>query len=275
MEEAVGIDFEFSFCICPICQDQFKFPVSSCRWGHSFCEECISGWMRHNKTCPTCRNGISSGSLVRNLTIEQAVEELRNFMQFSRASNPSLKFARLPEALPSPKPSKFLSNKTIAIGIVVVILAISVEYIFRDFNIDTSPKASISKHWQSKINKHYSTFDVSTEEIPFWIAFKVVVSHISTFIRDQVITLLRVFYVLLSHTAEYVHWLCGITWTWGFSFSSLMFQILARFCSGVFVWSKIFCQVAAKVLVYCLQFSFYIASTIVTVLGHLLKVELE
>jgi len=42
---------------CTICRDAFSMPTTlSCK--HVFCEDCISGWFVHEKTCPLCRTAI-------------------------------------------------------------------------------------------------------------------------------------------------------------------------------------------------------------------------
>jgi len=77
------LDTNYSFIICPICQDRFEEPILQCSSGHCFCSKCIEEWMDRNSTCPTCRKTISSHSLSRNLLIEQAIEELVNNHQIA------------------------------------------------------------------------------------------------------------------------------------------------------------------------------------------------
>jgi len=77
------LDINYSFVICPICQDRFEEPILQCSSGHCFCSKCIEEWMDRNSTCPTCRKTISSHSLSRNLLIEQAIEELVNNHQIA------------------------------------------------------------------------------------------------------------------------------------------------------------------------------------------------
>lgn len=40
---------------CSLCMQPFRAPVSA-GCGHTFCQECISQWVMHSATCPTCRN---------------------------------------------------------------------------------------------------------------------------------------------------------------------------------------------------------------------------
>lgn len=51
-----GIDPELK---CSICAQPFEEPVSGNRCNHTFCKQCITTWLKNNKTCPICRCPVS------------------------------------------------------------------------------------------------------------------------------------------------------------------------------------------------------------------------
>ncbi len=40
---------------CVICRQPFREPVSSIQCHHTFCKECINGWLNQDRRCPVCR----------------------------------------------------------------------------------------------------------------------------------------------------------------------------------------------------------------------------
>ncbi len=48
--------------ICAICLEVLRDPASFKECGHTFCEDCIKGCLSNNRTCPTCRVSVHTGS---------------------------------------------------------------------------------------------------------------------------------------------------------------------------------------------------------------------
>ena len=46
---------------CVVCRDAMVAAHSFAPCGHSFCGECLAGWLEKNHTCPTCRCARQSG----------------------------------------------------------------------------------------------------------------------------------------------------------------------------------------------------------------------
>lgn len=60
--------------LCVICQELFvKAHSLSC--SHSYCEKCISDWMKANKHCPMCRK-IIKGQPVPSIAMDNAIDKL-------------------------------------------------------------------------------------------------------------------------------------------------------------------------------------------------------
>lgn len=60
--------------LCVICQELFvKAHSLSC--SHSYCEKCISDWMKGNKHCPMCRKTIE-GKPVPSIALDNAISKL-------------------------------------------------------------------------------------------------------------------------------------------------------------------------------------------------------
>src|ERR1700733_3664702 len=54
--------------ICIVCLDIFYEPVTIENCGHTFCNECIGGWLKLHDNCPTCKQ--ACGKTIRNKYIE-------------------------------------------------------------------------------------------------------------------------------------------------------------------------------------------------------------
>jgi len=60
--------------LCVICQELFiNAHVLSC--SHSFCETCITDWLKKNNICPICRKKVE-GKPVRSLVLDNAINRL-------------------------------------------------------------------------------------------------------------------------------------------------------------------------------------------------------
>eukprot|EP01126_Amoeba_proteus_P012351 TRINITY_DN15072_c0_g1_i5.p1 TRINITY_DN15072_c0_g1~~TRINITY_DN15072_c0_g1_i5.p1 ORF type:complete len:394 (-),score=59.57 TRINITY_DN15072_c0_g1_i5:111-1292(-) len=66
---------------CPICRDEFMCPLSlPCK--HIFCEDCVLGWFRQEKTCPLCRrtaNKFFSSSFDRRSFLDSMIFSVEIF----------------------------------------------------------------------------------------------------------------------------------------------------------------------------------------------------
>ena len=66
-----SIEKEFT---CAICHELFvKAHTLSC--SHSYCERCITSWVKKNQECPTCRKPIE-GKPIHSIALDNAVEKL-------------------------------------------------------------------------------------------------------------------------------------------------------------------------------------------------------
>jgi len=60
--------------LCVICQELFiNAHVLSC--SHSFCQTCITDWLKKNNICPICRNKVE-GKPIRSLVLDNAINRL-------------------------------------------------------------------------------------------------------------------------------------------------------------------------------------------------------
>ena len=59
---------------CVICQDLFK-RAHTLTCSHSFCEQCISGWLVESNNCPTCRDPVSTPP-VPTRVLDSAIKKL-------------------------------------------------------------------------------------------------------------------------------------------------------------------------------------------------------
>jgi hypothetical protein len=49
---------------CSICNEPFKYPVTTTLCDHTFCQECIEHWLKEGySSCPTCRHSLSINDL--------------------------------------------------------------------------------------------------------------------------------------------------------------------------------------------------------------------
>ena len=61
--------------MCIVCRDLFVLP-STLMCGHTFCEECLHGWLKRQHTCPTCRSPVTHPG-VPSVVLSNAVEKVR------------------------------------------------------------------------------------------------------------------------------------------------------------------------------------------------------
>lgn len=62
--------------VCGICANILQRPMSGCKNGHTFCEECYGKWLRVNSSCPNCRTHVSSKTLQLNLPLANMIAKL-------------------------------------------------------------------------------------------------------------------------------------------------------------------------------------------------------
>ena len=63
------------YLICIICSEVFKNPARlDC--AHTFCRQCISKWLKEQKSCPVCRNPSNGRSLANDHIANYATEDL-------------------------------------------------------------------------------------------------------------------------------------------------------------------------------------------------------
>lgn len=62
--------------ICTICHGVLT-KASSCKDGHVYCEECIYGWLRTHKNCPSCRKSLSKTNLCVNRVLDNVIGKLQ------------------------------------------------------------------------------------------------------------------------------------------------------------------------------------------------------
>lgn len=61
--------------VCVICQEMF-INATTLPCAHTFCDHCIRGWMKRQKTCPICRRSMVVGKAVRSYALESAIEKI-------------------------------------------------------------------------------------------------------------------------------------------------------------------------------------------------------
>jgi len=59
---------------CVICQELFK-KAHTLSCSHSFCEQCITDWLKENKNCPTCRKTVK-GEPIHTIALDNAISKL-------------------------------------------------------------------------------------------------------------------------------------------------------------------------------------------------------
>ncbi|XP_065920048.1 E3 ubiquitin-protein ligase rnf8-A-like [Dysidea avara] len=70
-----SIEKEFT---CAICHELFvRAHTLSC--SHTFCEQCISNWLRKNKICPICRKAVV-GKPVHSIVLDNAISKLIEYL---------------------------------------------------------------------------------------------------------------------------------------------------------------------------------------------------
>jgi len=72
---------------CPICLDPFQLPIVQCTSGHSFCKACIDEWLTRRKTCPLDNGFLDKHNLVRNLSLEAVMSEMRPMTKVKSSTN--------------------------------------------------------------------------------------------------------------------------------------------------------------------------------------------
>ena len=79
--------------ICGICLDVLKKPITACKNGHDFCEECID----KSKTCPKCRASFEEGHKIRIpcLRLQSIILKLEIACPKREMSHPTTKRARV------------------------------------------------------------------------------------------------------------------------------------------------------------------------------------
>jgi len=61
---------------CPLTLDTLENPVSG-KCGHTFERKKIELWLQSKNTCPLCRERITTGDLVQNRMVKQAIDILK------------------------------------------------------------------------------------------------------------------------------------------------------------------------------------------------------
>ena len=62
--------------LCTICTDILAKPVS-CPEGHTFCDSCLTEWLRTNLNCPTCHCGLTAASTSKNRVVQALIDGLQ------------------------------------------------------------------------------------------------------------------------------------------------------------------------------------------------------
>ena len=61
--------------ICPICQEIFNYPIAlTC--SHVFCDGCIREWLKHQRTCPECRQSVDLHSSHKDLIAHKFLDSV-------------------------------------------------------------------------------------------------------------------------------------------------------------------------------------------------------
>ena len=66
---------------CPICQEVFSYPYALL-CGHVFCKGCIDEWLRHQHTCPECRERVDMRLAHKDLTAHKFLDSLQVYCSY-------------------------------------------------------------------------------------------------------------------------------------------------------------------------------------------------
>jgi len=61
---------------CTICFELFEQPVTLTSCGHTFCNTCVTDWVKVNKSCPICRQPCNINNFVPSFIIKEMVNAL-------------------------------------------------------------------------------------------------------------------------------------------------------------------------------------------------------
>jgi len=71
--EPDGSASQFQSLKCSVCMGIFHQPARA-PCGHTFCERCIKGWLKNNKTCPEDRQPLQASALHRDILLEGIIQ---------------------------------------------------------------------------------------------------------------------------------------------------------------------------------------------------------
>ena len=74
---------------CCICSDLFDddTTISALQCGHTFHEECIKKWLKTSNTCPSCRDAVEHGKIIKKLFFDKGDEEVVDQSKLTNENN--------------------------------------------------------------------------------------------------------------------------------------------------------------------------------------------